>query len=181
MPRHVCNACLGQGHLSPLPGHIVECEPGPRAAVRLGGRAQCLCRFLVPTTASSRRRYSKIRSTESEARCQRSWITCPAKLGAPLRRSAAGSCPLRAGERAQKRKRRAARICCPLTLVKAQPRSETACAANGRPQRCSSAESSLVQGDSCLKREPRSVLMIEPSEGAILLPTWLATTVEIGS
>ena len=153
MHRHVCNACLGQGHPSPLPGHIVECEPGPSAAVRLGGRAQCLCRFLVQTTASSRRRYSKIRSTESEARYQRSWITCATKLWASLRSGAAGSCPLRAGERAQKRRRRAARICCPLTLVKAQPCPETACAANGRPQRCSSAESSLAQGDSCLKRE----------------------------
>ena len=153
MPRHVCNACLGQGHLSPLPGHIVECEPGPRAAVRLGGRAQCLCRFLVPTTASSRRRYSKIRSTESEARCQRSWITCATKLWASLRRGAAGPCPLRAGERAQKRKRRAARICCPLTLVKAQPRSETACAKNGRPQQRSSAESRLAHGDSCFRIE----------------------------
>ena len=153
MHRHVCNACLGQGHPSPLPGHIVECEPGPSAAVRLGGRAQCLCRFLVPTTAGSRRRYSKIRSTESEARCQRSWITCPAKLGAPLRRGRTGSCPLRAGERVQRRRRRAERICCPLTLVKAQPCPETACAANGRPQRCSSAESSPAQEDSCLKRE----------------------------
>ena len=153
MPCRVYSVWLGQGYPCPLPGHIVQREPGLRAPVHLGGFAQRSCRSLVPTTVSPRKRYSKIRSTECEIRCQINCITRHQERGEPGRRFRTDGSPLDTGQSARTRGRCTAQMCLSLTFPKAQPRSGTDGAADYRPRRWPSAVSFALREDSCLRHE----------------------------